>query len=73
MTTVEMHDYIDQLLNSNFEEVTCANINSKRPDKYFIILSKNHNWNIDEIKITEDKNEKEKKGPIVYFDFTTMT
>ena len=54
MTSVETHDYIDQLLNMNFEEVACANINSKRPDKYFMVLSKNHNWNIDEITVVND-------------------
>ena len=54
MTTIEMNDYIDQLRVNNFEEVTCNKINYKRPDKYFMVLSKNHNWNIEEIIVVND-------------------
>ena len=54
MTTIEMNDYIDQLQVGNFEEVTRNEINYKRPDKYFMVLSKNHNWNVEEIIVVND-------------------
>lgn len=47
----ELKDYIDQLVSKGFEQVSVDDIlsNKPRPPNYYIILSKDHDWCLDEI------------------------
>ena len=54
MTDMEMMDYLEQLRCRGFEEVTRENLNKERPEKYYIHLTRNHDWNIDEILVVND-------------------
>ena len=47
----EVKDYIDQLVSKGFEQVSVDDIlsNKPRPPNYYIILSKDHDWCLDEI------------------------
>ena len=49
----ELKDYIDQLESGSFEKVDINSIKKgeKRPQKYYIILSAGHDWNIEEIVV----------------------
>lgn len=51
MTDIEMLDYIEQLKCGGFIEVSREELDESRPEKYYIILSKEHDWNIDEIGV----------------------
>lgn len=51
LNTYELPDYIDQLVTAGFEEVGLEDINKERPHKYYILLSKDNDWNIREILV----------------------
>ena len=49
----ELPDYIDQLVTAGFEKVGSEDINKERPQKYYILLSKDKDWNIRDISIQQ--------------------
>ena len=54
MTQIEMLDYMDQLKCRGFVEVTRESVNAARPHQYYIHLTRNHDWNIDEILVVNE-------------------